>query len=243
MNSGPLLFFGIFLTLASSFWGFLLMPQMKMGNQQVTEIAETGQLYPVGHTGLAGQGAEVYRSLGCVECHTRQVRPRNLGGDIARGWGNRRSVAQDYLKDYPVLLGHLRVGPDLANAGLRHTNETELLKLIYKPQSVNMGGMPAYPFLFKRNHLKQGQQPSADALKVEGEPADLEIIPNDNARALVAYLMSLRSDVSLYEAPLPPKPKPAGGDTNVAPTSVTNAQPAGGAPAASAPAPSANPAK
>lgn len=241
MNTGPLLFFGIFLTLASSFWGFLLMPYIKMGSQQVTEIKETGQLYPVGHTGLAAEGAEVYRSLGCVECHTRQVRPRNLGGDIARGWGDRRSVAQDYLKDYPVLLGHLRVGPDLANAGLRFTNETEVLKLLYKPESVKQGAMPAYPFLFERARLKAGQQPSPSALKIEGEPADLEVVPTERARALAAYILSLRANVGLFEAPLPVQPKPAGEDTNAAPAA---AQPAAGASApAPTPAPSANSAK
>jgi hypothetical protein len=78
---------------------------------------------------------------------------------------------------------------------------------------------------------------------VEGEPADLEIIPSENARALAAYIMSLRADVGLFEAPLPAKPKPAGADTNAAPASATNAQPAGGAPAANPTAPSANPGK
>jgi cytochrome c oxidase cbb3-type subunit 2 len=245
MNSGPLLFFGIFLTLASSFWGLLLIPQVQLGNQLVTEIQETGALYPVGHSGVAGQGADVYRSLGCVECHTRQVRPRNLGGDIARGWGHRRSVAQDYIRDYPVLLGSVRIGPDLANIGLRRTNATEILKLLYKPAAMQMGGMPAYRFLFEQRHLKSGQQPAADALQVEGEPADLEIIPSGRAYALAEYLLSLRADVSLFEAPLPQKPKPAGEDTNAPASTMTNSQPVPPAqtPAAAPSTPSAAPAK
>src|SRR5262249_21475805 len=38
-----------------------------------------------------------------------------VGPDIARGWGRRRSVAEDFLYDYPVMPGSVRVGPDLAN--------------------------------------------------------------------------------------------------------------------------------
>src|SRR3954463_9857963 len=128
MNSGPILFLGIFLTLASSFWGLLLMPQLKLGNQDVTELKETGELYPLNRAGVAGQGAEIYRSLGCAECHPRQVRPINVGGDIARGWGHRHSVAQDYIRDYPVLLGDIRVGPDLANAGLKRNQRPRRCK-------------------------------------------------------------------------------------------------------------------
>jgi cytochrome c oxidase cbb3-type subunit 2 len=240
MNSGPILFLGIFLTLASSFWGLLLMPQLKLGNQEVTELKETGELYPLNRAGVAGQGAEIYRSLGCAECHTRQVRPVNLGGDIPRGWGHRPSVAQDYIRDYPVLLGDLRVGPDLANAGLRYTNSTELLKLLYKPQSVNAVGMPAYKFLFQTRHLKPGRQIAPNALQIEGEPSDLEILPKEDGHALVAYIMSLRADVNLFEAPLPVKPKPPGADTN-APPSNAQTNPAAGA--ASPPAPAGTPAK
>src|SRR5207247_8541199 len=42
-----------------------------------------------------------------------------FGPDIARGWGKRRTVAEDYLYDSPVMLGSQRIGPDLANIGLR----------------------------------------------------------------------------------------------------------------------------
>ena len=41
------------------------------------------------------------------------------GSDIARGWGMRQSVAEDFLHDQPVQLGSLRAGPDLSNIGAR----------------------------------------------------------------------------------------------------------------------------
>jgi hypothetical protein len=37
-----------------------------------------------------------------------------FGADLARGWGRRRTVARDYLRDQPVMLGTVRFGPDLA---------------------------------------------------------------------------------------------------------------------------------
>jgi cytochrome c oxidase cbb3-type subunit 2 len=145
----------------------------------------------------------VYRASGCAECHTRQVRPANEGGDIARGWGKRRSVAQDYLYDTPVLLGNLRVGPDLANYGVRQTNVTEVLKLLYKPAAIGQGAMPAYPYLFKRTKLANGQKLSPGAIQIPGEPADIEITPKPEAEELAEYLVSLRADVPLFEAPIP----------------------------------------
>ena len=101
MNNGPLLFFGILLTMASSFWGLILAPQLQIGRQQPVILEDTGDYYPANRPGLAQQGAEVYRSLGCAECHTRQV--RGVSADLARpGWGKRISVAQDYLRDEVV---------------------------------------------------------------------------------------------------------------------------------------------
>ena len=35
-----------------------------------------------------------------------------IGPDIERGWGMRRTVAEDFLSDSPVMLGSQRVGPD-----------------------------------------------------------------------------------------------------------------------------------
>ena len=38
---------------------------------------------------------------------------------IERKWGERRSAPRDYIFDRPVLLGKMRMGPDLANVGQR----------------------------------------------------------------------------------------------------------------------------
>lgn len=201
MNSGPLLFLGIFATLASSFWGIVLAPQLQVGRQEQVTNQLTGALYPPARGGSAKQGAEIYRSLGCAECHTEQV--RGLGSDIERKWGDRISVAQDYLGDYPVLLGSQRIGPDLANVGLRQTNASAILQHLYNPQASQPGSrMPPYRFLFDER-----------AVNVPGGGP----VPGPDAVALADYLLSLRLDTPLYEAPLP------GAATNVVSNSVTNA--------------------
>ena len=82
MNNGPLLFFGILATLASSFWALLLAPQLQIGSQQPLVLASTGEYYPPARPGIAQQGAEVYRSLGCAECHSRQVRQTGVEFDV-----------------------------------------------------------------------------------------------------------------------------------------------------------------
>ena len=74
-----------------------------------------------------------------------------VGPDIARGWGNRRTVARDFLFDYPVMLGSQRVGPDLANIGVRQPDANWHLRHLYAPAAEVKGStMPAYPFLFER---------------------------------------------------------------------------------------------
>ena len=232
MNSGPLLFLGILFTLASSFWGLVLAPQLQIGRQPLRVIEATGQIYPSARPGLAQAGAEVYRANGCAECHTQQVRPRGYGADFERGWGQRRTVAQDYLRDYPVLLGQLRVGPDLANVGLRETNVLMHLKHLYNPKLTAAGSMmPPYRYLFEKRKLKPGQGPSPDALPLgsEVEPGH-EIVPHAEARALAAYLLSLHSDAPLFEAPLPQPATNAASaaaeTTNTAPAAATTNLPA-----------------
>jgi cytochrome c oxidase cbb3-type subunit 2 len=132
------------------------------------------------------------------------------GPDIKNGWGVRHSVAADFLYDAPVQLGSLRVGPDLANVGARSVASL-LYQHLYAPRSINQNStMPSYQFLF--DVQKVGDAPSPDALKnlpKELTPADgLEIVPKPEAKQLVAYLLSLRADVPLYEAPFTPAAKP-----------------------------------
>ena len=127
------------------------------------------------------------------------------GPDIARGWGMRQSVAEDYLYDQPVQLGSLRAGPDLANTGARADANWQLLHL-YAPHSVVKGStMPPFRYLFEVRKI--GREPSPNALKLPPEfapPAGYEVVPKPEARELAAYLLSLRATAPLYDAPVAP---------------------------------------
>lgn len=204
MNYGPLLFLGIFLTLASSWWGLVLMPQLQYGRLQSVRLEDTGSQYPPLRSGQAERGRQVYIAYGCLYCHSQQVRPQGYGSDLERGWGQRRTVSRDYLRDKPVLLGTMRTGPDLTNIGIRQPSVDWHLTHLYNPQITSPGSvMPPFPFLFEQRNASG--PPSAEALKLTGEfapPPGDEIVPTEEARALVTYLLSLKADAPLPEAPL-----------------------------------------
>ena len=58
------------------------------------------------------------------------------GFDVERGWGKRPSVARDYILQEHVLIGNTRVGPDLANLGLRGHSLEWLHKHLFEPQAL-----------------------------------------------------------------------------------------------------------
>lgn len=370
MRYGPLIGAGAMFSLACSWAALVMAPQLQLGSLAPEPLPNTTELYPPARPGLAAQGAEVYRSLGCYQCHTRQVRQTdisfgarlmevgtnastfnleppgsgktnlvnldllialakvhtelgiknvpvppalagdtnattafgqfttnlallkhaddkagiarpgsgstvnelgarlpaeilvkvgpeeaeravklltdaggkaelviyNLGPDIARGWGARRSVARDFVNDSPVMLGSLRFGPDLASIGTRApelfaapwkaatTNgaaelEHHLLVHLYNPRLLAKDSIcPSAGYLF--------DQPKAE-VRSAGEPLtlpgkDAPVYPKHNARALVAYLLNQRVEVGLAEAPA----------AGVTPHSATNAPAGTNAPAA-----------
>jgi cytochrome c oxidase cbb3-type subunit 2 len=128
------------------------------------------------------------------------------GPDIARGWGMRQSVAEDYLYDQPVQLGSLRAGPDLANIGVRAPDANWQLTHLYAPSGVVKGStMPSFRYLFDLRRI--GAAPSPEALQFPKDfvlPAGYEVVPKPEARQLAAYLLSLRANAPLYSAPISP---------------------------------------
>jgi cbb3-type cytochrome oxidase cytochrome c subunit len=291
MNYGPLIFLAAFFALAGSWFGFVLTPQMQVGQLQQTNTVPDGVLYPLARPGLAKEGLDVYRANGCASCHSQQVRQTgteaevrvtevatnvemvvktiapvkpdisaekltdslpltvfrtndkqkcdalakalgNLGAkaevwivpvgpDIARGWGKRRTIAQDFLYDSPVMPGSQRIGPDLANVGSRLPDANWHLLHLYNPKIVPGSPMPPYRFLFEKRKIERA--PSPDALALAGDLAPepgYEIVPRPAARALAAYLTSLYAGAPLFESPLT-LPAPVAAATN-APAGATN---------------------
>jgi cbb3-type cytochrome oxidase cytochrome c subunit len=135
------------------------------------------------------------------------VRLVALGSDISRGWGARQSVAADYLYDQPIQLGSLRAGPDLSTIGVREPDMNWQLQHLYAPRSVVPGStMPPFRFLFDVRPKVNGQaSPEALVLPKEFAPAEgMEVVPKPEARELASYLVSLKANAPLYEAPFTP---------------------------------------
>ncbi len=71
------------------------------------------------------RGIEVYKSQGCVYCHTQQV--RHLDSDQRRyGWRLVPAAVSEeweYVNDHQHFLGTKRTGPDLARVGGKYSSE------------------------------------------------------------------------------------------------------------------------
>jgi len=303
MNYGPLIFLAAFFALASSWFGFVLAPQLQIGRLEQTNTVGAAASYPLARMGLARRGLDVYRANGCAYCHSQQVRqvgtvcdvilteagtnqpallkalanlksglseaeagqwlealPKSIlksvtredaeaaikaldvggakselwvvpiGPDIARGWGPRRTVARDFLYDYPVMPGSQRIGPDLATVGARWPDATWHLRHLYAPGMEIKGSlMPPYRFLFEKRRIEHAVSPDALVLPeaLAAEPG-YEIVPRPEAKALAAYLVSLRANEPLFETPLTVASAPPAPATNATPAAAgaTNSTPA-----------------
>ena len=209
MNNGFLIFLGVLFTVLWSWYGFVVKNFREVGRQEPAKLL-TGAAYPSGRANIANYGQEVYQANGCAVCHTMQVRPRGYGSDLERGWGKRNTVLRDFVYDDHVFLGQTRIGPDLADIGNRAyaTREWQLIHL-YNPRLVVTNSyMPQYPYLFEERKILGQRSPDALPLPA-GEVEDgYEVIPTREALALVDYLISLKTDTPIFEAPLNPPPKP-----------------------------------
>lgn len=201
MNKPLFILIGVLFTVVFSLTGLVLVP-----NWQFEEIGqfkmEDGSLYPQPLTGPPEAGRRVYMDLGCVYCHTQQVRPEGFGADIERGWGRRRTVMRDYLYDPINLMGTMRTGPDLANIGARQPSKTWQYLHLYNPQITSPGSiMPPHPFLFTVGADPGGPPFDGVALPAEWQtPTAKYIVPNARGRFLVDYLLSLDKRAALPEA-------------------------------------------
>src|SRR4029077_18983068 len=96
MNYGPLIFLAAFFALAGSWFGFVLTPQMQVGQLQQTNTVPDGVTYPLARPGLAREGLDVYRAHACAACHSQQVRQSGIVCDVllTDGGTNRTALTQ-----------------------------------------------------------------------------------------------------------------------------------------------------
>jgi len=202
MKSDLGFFLGLFAALGVSYAGIVLASNAQLGSLAPYYDENSDTAFPKALLGVAFRGQAVYRDLGCAACHTQEVRRPGFGSDQARGWGERQSVARDYIFQPSPQLGLYRIGPDLTNVGDRRVNALDA-DAFYRQLYAGSWGMPSYRFLFEMRHVGLEAQPSDDALNLTGalEPeAGWEVVPTQRARDLVGYLVNLRTAYDYPEA-------------------------------------------
>jgi len=192
----------LFAALGVSYAGILLASNAQLGSLAPFYDDNGDTTFPKMPLGVAVRGQLVYRDLGCAACHTQEVRRPGFGSDQARGWGERQSVARDYIFQRSPQLGLYRIGPDLTNVGDRKFNALDA-EAFYRLLYAGAAGMPSYRFLFEARRTGLEAQPSDDAINLAGagEPeAGWEVVPTQRARDLVGYLVNLTTAFDYPEA-------------------------------------------
>lgn len=147
-------------------------------------------------------GASIYAANGCALCHTQLIRPTSAGNDMYReGWagvpGNagegivdsrRETNPFDFTGEKFAYIGQGRVGQDLSNVAIRIeeratadgiTPEKWVLAHLYNPRDYDYKSVcSSVAFMFDG---------SADR-------------PKSDAKALAAYLLSMRKDNPIPKA-------------------------------------------
>lgn len=186
MNKYRVIFLGALATVLFAFFVLVFVPHL-----QLLSVEPPAGLSAYADSELAGR--RVYVSLGCLYCHSQQVRAPSFGTDQARGWG-RASYPEDFAYDFPHLLGTMRTGPDLMNIGVRQPSRAWHYAHLYQPRAVTPGSvMPAFPFLFEvKNQAEMGDE--IVTLPAGVGPAGQVVVARAQARALVSYLLVMRHE-------------------------------------------------
>jgi len=171
------------------------------------------------YTSLELQGRDLYIKEGCVSCHTQMVRP--FRSETER-YGE-YSKAGEFVYDHNFLWGSKRTGPDLHRVGGKYPHSWHYHHMM-DPSSMSPGSiMPAYPWLFEQEIDLSTTQAKLETLKKLGVPYEDEYIRNANQElikqaegitaelakeglevkpeaeivALIAYLQRLGTDIKV----------------------------------------------
>jgi cytochrome c oxidase cbb3-type subunit 2 len=203
MKNGFFFFIGLLAAFVFGWAGIALGSHKQLGSLTPFYDDGEGSTFPARPQGLAARGQLVYANLGCASCHTQQVRRPDFGSDKERGWGERQSVARDYIFQVRPQLGESRIGPDLANLAGRKPplDATELSQFLYSGiiSGAKVATHPPYKFLFD-DRASPGET-SVDALPARfGAAPGRQLVATERARTLVAYLQSLNTSYEFPEA-------------------------------------------
>lgn len=134
------------------------------------------------------RGRAIYLQEGCGYCHTQFI--RDLPMDRPYG---RPSVAGDYAREQPPLLGTQRTGPDLSNVAARQPSDVCHLIHLYNPRAVvPQSVMPGYPWFFEIKDKAAKGEVVVTIPPPFGPPEGQVVVARREARDLVKYLLTLR---------------------------------------------------
>lgn len=184
--------------------------------------SEVSGVYTPKRDGRITEGSKIYGQEGCYHCHTQIIRPTYAGNDVHRAqWAGlrkgkgvdqdtrRETLPWDYEQEATAHIGISRVGPDLANFGRRvthHLKDSEtgpmewVLMHLYNPRDVFRYDRPTEKSYNSTCPSKGGMFEVVDVYGAGSRtlPVDIEegkgVMPDDRARALASYLLSLKKD-------------------------------------------------
>ena len=175
------------------------------------------------YTPLEIHGRDIYIREGCNNCHSQMVRP--FRSETER-YGE-YSKAGEYVYDHPFLWGSRRTGPDLHRIGGKYPDSWHYYHML-DPTSTSAGSiMPPYPWLFLSAIDKEQTAGKISALRTVGVPYpegyeeqanndlddqaagiaknlsdqdNIEVAPDTEIIALIAYLQRLGTDIKVSQA-------------------------------------------
>ncbi len=169
------------------------------------------------YTPLELEGRDVYIKEGCNNCHSQMIRP--FRSETER-YGE-YSKAGEFVYDHPHLWGSKRTGPDLHRIGGKFSDSWHYNHM-YDPGSISPGTiMPSYPWLIDKmvdsamtpkkinamrslgvpyaegyeNQAVADMQTQANAIAAKLKTEGIEVIPETEMVALIAYLQRLGTDI------------------------------------------------
>jgi cytochrome c oxidase cbb3-type subunit I/II len=207
-------FFTILATLAVAIGGIVEIIPTLLIESNIPTISSVKPYTP-----LELEGRDLYIANGCVGCHSQMIRP--FRSETER-YGE-YSKAGEFVYDRPFLWGSKRTGPDLHRVGGKYPDSWHYHHMV-DPTSMSPGSlMPPYPWMTTneldiqnlpakiRTLQKLGvpypvgydvlavQDYQKQAAKVVGnlKEAGVEVAPNTEIVALIAYLQRLGTDIRI----------------------------------------------
>lgn len=177
------------------------------------------------YTALELLGRDIYIREGCNSCHSQLIRP--FRNEVVRYDPNdmEYSKAGEYVYDHPFLWGSKRTGPDLHRVGKKYPDSWHYFHMMdpttMSPNSI----MPPYPWLYDQFIDIESTAAKIKALRTTGVPYEagyeetsideiyqqadkivaslsqdgIEVHPETEIVALIAYLQRLGTDIKVNE--------------------------------------------